>query len=313
MNSGVSIRSIDRANDELHARVSGDKVVNEAERFHAKRPASAMSVDVEDYFQVSAFENRIGREDWDTLECRIPRNVERILEIFADTGVKATFFTLGWVAEKMPSVVRDIVAEGHEMASHGWSHARVWSQTQAEFLEDVSSTRKLLEDVSGQAVTGYRAPSFSINSQTLWAHDVLQQAGYRYSSSIYPVAHDHYGLPSCPRFPFRFDKDGILEIPLTCVPVGGRNRPCAGGGYFRFLPLTYSRWALRRVVNGEGMPAVFYFHPWELDPDQPRVDGIPLKSRFRHYVNLGRFEQRLTRVLREFEWGRMDDVFRAAL
>ena len=274
---------------------------------------SSMSVDVEDYFQVSAFENHIARKDWHSLPSRLERNVDKTLELFAAAEVKATFFILGWVARHHPEVVKSIAAGGHEIASHGFEHFRVWTQTPAEFLTDVSDTRKALEDLAGTAVIGYRAPSFSIDSKSLWAYDVLSEAGYRYSSSIYPIHHDHYGLPAAPRHPFRVSNGGILEIPLSTVPFGGRNWPCAGGGYFRLLPLIYSRWALRRISQTERKPANFYFHPWELDPDQPRVSGIPTRARFRHYVNLGRFEQRLQRILGEFRWGRIDRIYGDAL
>lgn len=285
------------------------KTIDESAAYRGSLPVNAMSVDVEDYFQVSAFEEHVGRSKWDTMPNRISRNVDRILQLFDDADTKATFFILGWVAEKLPNVVSQISAEGHEIASHSFEHARVWTQTPDQFREDVSKTRKILEDVSGVPVIGYRAPSFSIVESALWAYDVLQESGYRYSSSIYPISHDHYGLPAAPRYPFRFREGGLLEIPLTTIAAAGRNWPCAGGGYFRLLPLAYSRWALTRVNNAENMPAVFYFHPWELDPGQPRVSGVPIKTRFRHYVNLAAFEKRLIRILGDFRWGRMDRIF----
>lgn len=277
--------------------------------YRGKNLPNTMSVDVEDYFQVSAFENHISRRDWEDIPARLPRNVERILNLFDAFGVKATFFTLGWVCERHPNVVRDIVAGGHELASHGHDHARIWNLGREKFRNDVESTRKRLEDISGKPVKGYRAPSFSIGAQSLWAYDALREAGYEYSSSVFPIRHDHYGLPNAPRFPFRIQPADILEIPMSSVVLFGRNWPCSGGGYFRLLPLAYSRWATRRINNGDGMPAMFYFHPWEIDPHQPRIDGLPLKSRFRHYVNLNRFESRLTSLLNDFEWGRVDDVF----
>ena len=287
----------------------GLRFVDESQRLFDRGLPNAMTVDVEDYFQVSAFESAVSRDDWDKLECRIPRNIDVILERFAEAGVKGTFFTLGWVAERYPEQVRRIADEGHEIASHGLSHRRVGTQTPQEFQDDVRRARDLLEQVSGQAVTGYRAASFSISTASLWAYDELARAGYRYSSSVYPINHDHYGIPDAPRFPFRLEASGLLEVPLTTVSIAGRNWPCAGGGYFRLLPLTVSRLAIRRVVESEKMPAVFYFHPWELDPQQPRISGLSAKSRFRHYVNLGRFEQRLTSMLAEFRWGRMDEIF----
>ena len=274
---------------------------------------NAMSVDVEEHFQVSAFENRIARSDWAGMQSRVSRNMDRILQIFDEANAKATFFTLGCVAERVPDVVKRIVSQGHEIASHGYDHTRVWSQSPEQFRADVSVTKKILEDICGCRVLGYRAPSFSINDDTFWAHDVLQDVGYEYSSSIYPISHDHYGLPMAPRFPFRFSTGGILEIPLATANAIGRNWPCAGGGYFRLLPMTYSRWALMRVNESENMPAAFYFHPWEIDPGQPRVAGIPLKTRFRHYVNLERFERRLISLLSDFRWGRMDKVYGAAM
>ena len=278
-----------------------------------KLALNAMSVDVEEHFQVSAFEKRFVRSDWAGMQSRVSRNIDRILQIFDESNTKATFFTLGCVAERTPDIVKKIVAEGHEIASHGYDHTRVGAQTPEQFRNDVSRTKQILEDVSGRRVLGYRAASFSIDDETLWAHDVLQEAGYVYSSSIYPINHDHYGLPAAPRFPFRFSRDGILEIPLATADAMGRNWPCAGGGYFRLLPMTYSRWALRRVNDVDNMPVAFYFHPWEIDPEQPRVTDLPRATRFRHYVNLGRFERRLVSVLGEFRWGRMDEVYSEAL
>ena len=289
------------------------EIVNEPRNVYGDTLVNAMSVDVEEHFQVSAFENRIAKGDWRTFKSRVSRNMGRIFQLFDDTDTKATFFTLGWVAEKIPDLVRTIVAEGHEIASHGYDHTRVSSQTSKEFLRDVSRTKEILEDISGESVVGYRAPSFSIGPETVWAHEALREAGYKYSSSIYPINHDHYGFPSAPRFPFRFSKDGILEIPLTTTTVFGRNWPGAGGGYFRLLPMAYSRWALNRVIQHDKMPAVFYFHPWEIDPDQPRVSDISLFTQFRHYVNLDRFERRLTKFLAEYSWDRMDQIFRSAI
>lgn len=277
--------------------------------FRAQNLPNAMSVDVEDYFQVSAFERHIPRSEWPNIPPRLPANVDRILQIFADSDTLATFFTLGSVCERMPEVIRRIADAGHEIASHGYDHDRVWTQAPAQFRDDVTKTRKILEDVSGKRVRGYRAPSFSIGQNNLWAFDVLQDTGHEYSSSIFPISHDHYGLPSAPRFPYRLRKDGILEVPPTTISRFGRNWPCAGGGYFRLLPMLYSVNAIRSVCEHEHMPAVFYFHPWEIDPGQPRVPGIPLKSRFRHYVNLARMESRLVRLLETFRWGRMDTIY----
>lgn len=280
-----------------------------SERYRDRDLPNAMSVDVEDYFQVSAFDDVISRDDWDSIACRIPSNVDRLLQLFDEFDAKATFFTLGWVCRRMPEVVRRIADAGHEVASHGDDHRRVWTKSRAEAFEDFSATRKLLEDTSGVAVTGYRAPSFSIGPDNVWAHDLLQEAGYEYSSSIFPIRHDHYGFPAAPRFPFRFRQGGLLEVPLSTFRQFGRNLPCAGGGYFRLFPYAYTARGIRGINRDERMPAIFYFHPWEIDPGQPRVDGIPLRTRFRHYVNLTRFEGRLARALGEFRWSRMDEIF----
>ncbi|MEX2453634.1 MAG: XrtA system polysaccharide deacetylase [Rhodospirillaceae bacterium] len=274
---------------------------------------NAMTVDVEDYFQVSAFAGRISRDDWATLPCRVERNTARVLDIFAERGVKATFFTLGWVAQRYPALIRRIADEGHEVASHGMAHFRVGDQTPEQFRDDIVQTRTILQDISGQPVIGYRAASFSIDRSTLWAHEVLGEAGYRYSSSIYPVRHDHYGIPDAPRFGYLPEAaGGLTELPLTTVRLRGRNLPCAGGGYFRLLPYRYFRWAIGRVNREEGQSTIFYFHPWEVDPDQPRQAGLSAKTRFRHYVNLDRMAPRLRTMLRDFAWDRMDRVFDVA-
>ncbi|MFD2365202.1 XrtA system polysaccharide deacetylase [Pseudoduganella sp. GCM10020061] len=271
---------------------------------------NAMTCDVEDYFQVSAFAPVIARDQWTRMECRIERNVERVLGLMDEASVKATFFTLGWIAERYPQVIRRIAAQGHEVASHGYAHLRASDQDMAHFDNDIRSSKALLEDLCGKAVLGYRAPSFSIGEDNLWALDRLAQAGYRYSSSIYPVVHDHYGMPGAPRFAFRPQcATGLLEVPVATVRVGRRNLPAGGGGYFRLLPYALSRWMLARVNRRDGMPAVFYFHPWELDPGQPRPRGAGLKTRFRHYVNLHRTEGRLRSLLRDFAWDRMDRIF----
>ena len=270
---------------------------------------NALTVDVEEYFQVAAFERTIPRGAWDTAESRVEFNTGRVLDLFAAHGKRATFFVLGWIAERHPALVRRIVAEGHELASHGYDHTRVHQLDPAQFRADVVRTRAILEDIGGVAVRGYRAPSYSINGRNLWALDVLQETGHAYSSSIYPIRHDLYGMPEAPRFPFRVRPDAILEIPVTTVQVGGRNYPCGGGGYFRLLPYAAFRRMLARVNERDGQPGLFYFHPWEVDPGQPRVAGASLKSRFRHYLNLDAMHGRLERLLRDFEWGRMDDVF----
>jgi polysaccharide deacetylase family protein (PEP-CTERM system associated) len=270
--------------------------------------ANAMSVDVEDYFQVSALAPHIERQRWDTMECRVERNIERLLELFDAHGTKATFFTLGWIAERYPSTVRLIVGRGHELASHGQSHRRASEQSRAEFRSDVEEARKKLEDIAGVVVQGYRAPSFSIGRANLWAFDCLAEAGYLYSSSVYPVRHDHYGMPDAPRFAFR-TQNGLLELPITTTRVFARNLPAGGGGFFRLLPYRASRWAIERVNRVDRQPAIFYFHPWEIDPEQPRIHGVSAKTRFRHYLNLDRTEARLNRLLADFRWDRIDRVF----
>jgi len=268
-----------------------------------------MTVDVEDYFQVSAFAGRIRRDDWDTYAPRVEINTHKVLDLFAASGAKATFFTLGMVAEKFPRLIRRIVDDGHELASHGWAHYRVDEQDPATFLADISRTRKILEDTGGVAVRGYRAASFSITADNqAWAYEALATAGYVYSSSVNPIAHDHYGMPDAPRFPYE-TASGIREIPITTFEVLGKRRTCGGGGFFRLFPYGYFRFAIDRVNSAEGQPAIFYFHPWEIDPDQPRIAGLPLKTRFRHYVNLSRMEGKLNRLLKAYDWGRVDRAF----
>jgi polysaccharide deacetylase family protein (PEP-CTERM system associated) len=271
--------------------------------------ANAITIDVEDYFQVEAFFDVIDREEWDGYDCRVEANIDRILKLLAEAGARATFFTLGWIAERYPGVVRAIVGMGHELASHGWDHRRADGQTRAEFLTDVARTKAVLEDLGSCEVKGYRAPSFSVSRHNLWVMEALAEAGYAYSSSTYPILHDNYGIPEGPRFAFHplLGRD-FLEIPVTSLRLFGRNWPCGGGGYFRLLPYGLSARALARV-NREGRPCVFYFHPWEVDPDQPRISAAPLKSRLRHYLNLKKTQPRLTRLLRAFRWRRTDEIF----
>ena len=292
----------------LEAR-NAQRFIPDSARLASANPVNAMSIDVEDYFQVSALESRIGRARWSEWELRVDRNTRRALEMFDEAGVKATFFTLGWVADKCPSLVREIVDQGHELASHGYEHKRATMQTQVEFREDIRRAKQMLEDLSGVEVRGYRAPSYSIGEQNLWAFDELAAAGYRYSSSVYPIAHDLYGMPDAPRFAFRLRESGLLEVPVTTLNYAGRNWPCGGGGFFRLLPYALFKRGLNRVNRSDRQPGLFYFHPWELDPDQPRVDGLSAKSRFRHYLNLSRMQPRLARLLRDFRWDRMDRVF----
>lgn len=271
---------------------------------------NAMTVDVEDYFQVGAFENYISRSNWEDFECRVERNIDIILKMFDDHSVKATFFTLGWIAERYPGVVRQITENGHELASHGMDHIRATAQNHTEFKADVQASKKLLEDIGGCQVNGYRAPSFSIGEENLWALEVLSEAGYKYSSSIYPIQHDHYGMPSASRFAFPpLEAQDFQEIPVTTVEILGRKIPCGGGGYFRLLPYFISKFAMHRVNEKDSQPCIFYFHPWEIDPDQPRQTQAGLKSRFRHYTNLAVMEDKIRKALAEFSWGRMDEVF----
>ena len=272
---------------------------------------NALTIDVEDWFQVSAFAPYIRREDWEACQCRVEANVQRILAMLAERDIRATFFTLGWIAERYPQVVRDIVAAGHELASHGYGHERASDLDAKQFGADVDRAKKLLEDLAGAEVRGYRAPSFSISVGNLWAFEALARAGYQYSSSVYPIHHDHYGMPDSPRFAYRVSS-GLLEVPVTTVRLLNRNLPSSGGGYFRLLPYALSRWLIGRVNAADREPAVFYFHPWEIDPGQPRIAGIDAKTRFRHYLNIDRMEARLGQLLGDFRWGRMDRIFLAA-
>lgn len=269
---------------------------------------NALSIDVEDYFQVAAFDSHVARDEWDTRECRVERNIDRILEMLAQHDTKATFFTLGWVAERYPGMVGRIVAGGHELASHGHSHRRASVQSPDDFFSDISRAKSILEDCGGVPVRGYRAPSFSIGAGNPWALECIQRAGYDYSSSIYPIRHDHYGWTAAPRFPFN-PVPGLVEIPISTVRLMNRNWPAGGGGYFRLLPYGVSRWALRRINRADQRPVIFYFHPWEIDPGQPRVSSASLKARFRHYVNLDQTERRLHRLLNDFQWSRVDTIF----
>jgi polysaccharide deacetylase family protein (PEP-CTERM system associated) len=272
---------------------------------------NALSVDVEDWFQVGAFETVISRDDWETKERRVERNTDAVLALFADADVKGTFFTLAWVAERHPALIRRMVEQGHEVASHGCDHKRVFQMTAEQFAADVTRSKHVLEDASGEAVTGYRAPNFSIDQRTPWAHAALAKAGYTYSSSVAPLIHDHYGWPEAPRFAYRPLADAdFVELPVSTVQLGGRNFAAGGGGFFRLLPYMLSRWAIGRV-NREDRPAIFYFHPWDMDPGQPFVPNAPIKSKMRHYPNLGAMAGKLKRLTGDFGWGRVDAVVAA--
>ena len=269
---------------------------------------NALSVDIEDWFQVGAFETVIDRRDWDGLDRRVEANTDAVLALFDEAGVKGTFFTLAWVAERHPALIRRIVDAGHELASHGCAHDRVFTMTADEFSADIARARKTLEDAGGVAITGYRAPSFSIDRRTPWAHEELARAGYAYSSSVAPIVHDHYGWPEAPRFAFKpVAGSDLIELPVTTARFGGRTLAAGGGGFFRLLPYGFSRWAVRQV-NGQGQPAIIYFHPWEIDPDQPRMPNAPLKSKLRHYTNLSVMAAKLKRLMADFQWGRVDAV-----
>lgn len=270
---------------------------------------NALSVDVEDWFQVGAFETVIPRDSWDGLEQRVERNADAVLSLFEEAEVKGTFFTLGWVAERYPALIARIAKAGHEVASHGWDHKRVFTMNAATFRADLERARIAIEDACGRSPTGYRAPSFSIDKRTPWAHRVLAEEGYAYSSSVAPIAHDHYGWPEAPRFAHRpIPSEALIELPVTTVELAGRRMAAGGGGFFRLFPYGFSNWAVSRTNGREQRPAVFYFHPWEIDPDQPRVAGAPLKSRLRHYSRLSSMRPRLLKLLKAHKWGRTDEV-----
>lgn len=270
---------------------------------------NALSVDVEDWFQVGAFEKVIAREAWETIPGRVERNTDHVLALFEQAGVKATFFTLGWVAARHPALIRRIAEAGHEIASHGWDHRRVFTLSEAEFRADLDKAHKAIEDAAGRSPTGYRAPSFSIDARTPFAHPVLAERGYAYSSSVAPVRHDHYGWRDSPRFAWRpVAGADLIELPVTTVSIAGRRFAAGGGGFFRLLPYRFSSWAIARVNDAEERPAIFYFHPWEVDPDQPRVQDAPARSKIRHYTNLDVMEPKLLKLLRDHLWGRTDEV-----
>ena len=269
---------------------------------------NGLSVDIEDWFQVGAFENTIDRKDWDSLIPRVEHNTDAVIALFDRMGAKGTFFTLGWVAERYPALIKRIVAGGHELASHGWDHGRVFQMQPEEFRRDIRRAKDVLENLGGVAVTGYRAPSFSIDTRTPWAHAILAEEGHVYSSSVAPVVHDHYGWPESPRFAWKpLAGSAFVELPVTTAKLRGRTLAAGGGGFFRLFPYAFSRWAIRQV-NGLDQPAIFYFHPWEIDPDQPRVPNAPFKSKLRHYSRLSAMEGKLERAIGDFTWGRVDAV-----
>ncbi len=269
-------------------------------------PTFAMSVDVEDYFQVWAFSDVVARADWEGYELRVAETTGRILDLFDQRNAKATFFILGWIAERAPALVREIAARGHEIASHGYEHVKVFDQSRDEFFADIIKTKRILEDAAGIPVRGFRAAGFSIDARAPWAYETLGEAGYQYSSSSHPIAHDHYGDPNAPRGPRKID--GVIEAPAATAEIFGRRVSAAGGGWFRAAPYALSRRLLSRAAATIEGPVIFYFHPWEIDPGQPRIEGARAKSRFRHYLNIDRMEGKLDRLLQDFKWGRIDDA-----
>lgn len=278
-----------------------------------KKIINAMTVDVEDYFHVAAFENNILPKDWATLELRVEKNTHRLLELFSEHNVKSTFFTLGWVAERCPNLIKTIIEQGHELASHSYAHQRVFTQTQQEFRADLRKSKQILEDISGQAIIGYRAPSFSFNDSNTWAYDILIELGFEYSSSTYPIAHDLYGVPNWPRFkyqrPEKVGGKGIIEIPVPTSQKNGQNTGIGGGGYFRLYPYWLSKKRINSYLQAEQQPYSFYFHPWEIDPQQPKVHDASIKSKLRHYLNLSRMEGKVVRLLEDYEWNTMKSVY----
>ena len=273
---------------------------------HISRPRFALSVDVEDYFQVWAFSSFIKRKSWDGFSLRVGDNTRRCLDLFDAHNVKATCFTLGWVAERDPDLVKEIVARGHELASHGYDHTKAYDQTSDQFFADISKTKSLLEDIAGVEVKGYRAAGFSIDQRTPWAHERLAEAGYAYSSSTHPIKHDHYGDDKAPQS--SYPCAGVIEAPVATVQLFGRRISAAGGGWFRAMPLAYSNALLSKAAKSIDGPVIFYFHPWEIDPEQPRFRRASIKSKFRHYLNLGRMESKLAKTLDEFSWDRIDNA-----
>lgn len=273
---------------------------------------NALTIDVEDYYQVSAFESVVSHQDWDLYESRVERNTHHILDLLDEHPTKATFFVLGWVAERFPSLVRAIHDRGHEIASHGYSHRRIYTQVPEHFREETRRAKEITEDTIGRSVIGYRAASYSITRESLWAVDILQEEGFEYDSSIFPIHHDSYGIPDHPRFLHWVSGDkgkGLIEFPISTLRIAGMNIPIAGGGYLRFFPYPFTRWGIQQLNQKEHQPVVVYLHPWEIDPEQPRIRA-KLRSRFRHYCNLKKTEGRLMGLLRVFRFGTMAEVLR---
>ena len=269
---------------------------------------NAMTVDVEDYFHVSAFENNIQRSNWNNMPLRVERNTYRLLELFEKYNTKSTFFVLGWVAQKCPQLIQDIVAQGHELASHGYAHQRATTMSKEALIDDIKSSKDILEEISGIEVIGYRAPSFSINESNQWVFQLLVDLGFKYSSSTYPISHDLYGEPNWPRFAYQRN-EGILEIPIPTLCNKDKNIGIGGGGYFRLYPYWLSKRRIDKFHQQEQKPYSFYFHPWEIDPQQPRIKEASLKSKIRHYINLSKMEDKLERLLQDYQWNTMKDIY----
>lgn len=266
-------------------------------------PKNYLTIDVEDYFQVSAFEDIVTKEDWASYPSRVEQNTRKILALLEEHDIRATFFLLGWTARKYPALVREISDNGHEIGCHSFYHRLVYNLTPEEFREDTRKAKNILEQLTGRKILGYRAPSYSITGRSLWALDILAELGFQYDSSIFPVYHDRYGIPDAPRFSYALEQQGMTEFPISTLRIFGKNLPVSGGGYFRLFPYWFTRAALRRINGLDRRPFVFYFHPWEIDPDQPRMKGATLLSNFRHYLNLGKTHSRLRMLLRDFSFG----------
>nr|WP_241664537.1 XrtA system polysaccharide deacetylase [Ningiella ruwaisensis] len=271
-----------------------------------------MTVDVEDYFHVSAFESVISPDDWKHISPRVGDNTHRLIDLFNENNVKATFFTLGWVAQHCPDVIKRIVDEGHELASHGTNHRRNTAMSREEVYKDIKNSKDLLEQITGKEVKGYRAPSFSIDESNEWVFDILNDLGFSYSSSTYPIEHDLYGVPAWPRFVHK-RKEGIVEIPIPTIENNGNNKGIGGGGYFRLFPYWLSKRRIDAYIDSTEQPYNFYFHPWEIDSEQPRVKGAPFKSRLRHYINLNVMEKKLIKLMQDYKWSTMEDVYKEFL
>jgi polysaccharide deacetylase family protein (PEP-CTERM system associated) len=269
---------------------------------------NAMTVDVEDYFQVSAFEGVVDKKDWNSISLRVGDNTNRLLDLFAANNVKSTFFTLGWVAQRCPDVIKRIVREGHELASHGLAHQRATTMTEKQLYDDIKQSKDILENIGGVALKGYRAPSFSINDSNTWAYDILKDLGFTYSSSTYPISHDLYGVPEWPRFKYQRD-NGLIEIPIPTIRKKDTNVGIGGGGYFRLYPYWLSKRRISEFMKTESAPYSFYFHPWEIDAQQPRFDNAPWKSKVRHYINLSKMEGKIEKLIKDFNWVTMQEAY----